>query len=592
MPSISRRDYLNSGGVGDVFRDPRRPDWCVKRFHRPVTGDSAANLLRLSSVFASLRPSSVDFVRARFSWPIELFGAPDRLVGFAMPLAPQAAFFKLRVAGKETNQLLQAKFLMDQNYWRSAAVQSSQPALTQDMRLLLCIDALESIRTLSTEGMAYGDISGNNICVNLDTHPTVFFLDADSIEFDDSAQSLGVATVDWNSPITNDRLRRSRSLIALFAWRLLTEVPTNYPTDPLQKPARISERAATAIARCYQSGEDADLSESIASIRLCLSSDVRRDVIEQSLKSGFARRVLTNLESPRDAWESAISASATNHLQLEDRIESATATRRRLLIQSHLNSPQTFLLDLRPGAYRLDAPRSEDELLELALEARFTEIANFFSSGDLAILDASTITARCVGHALSVTGSVALSTEVKIGEALVRWDWPKSKYVNFAEVTAQGSVGTPVVQRIRRGQETSASYLIKLAAGGPLAISVRLGAASSNGRLITNETPTELTIQVPAPPPPVGGSRVTSHNSLSTTPVFDIDAADLLSEATAADTKRKKRRKRIILGCALFSLICGTVIGVVIATASHQSEFDALCRKPHQFVPTRPLLAC
>lgn len=594
LPSLNRRDFINSGGVGDVFLDPQRPGWCIKKFHRPLVGDEAHNLVRLSSLFGSLRPSEISYLQSRFSWPVDLFGARDRIVGFAMPLAPGTAYFDLQVAGKRTRQLLQAKYLIDKNYWSSAAVQSSQPALTRDARLQLCQDVVFAINLITELGLAYGDVSGNNLCAALDHIPTVFFLDADSLEFADNPVTGSVTTVDWVSPVVDDRVRRTRSLGALLVWRLLSENPTSYPKPSGSvDPSRASPLLLNAISDCYEQGDVVDLRLIGKLLSDALTSTARHEVVQRALDSKFARPILQIIERPHDAWEAAILDAASRHVDAEHRIEESSTTRQRLMIQKYLATPSAFVLDLSPSVHRLAPPRSEEELHALALEARFLEIARFFVKGDLLDLEDSSTAARSVGHALADTGDIPTTAVTSPGAVTLRWSWPTTDFVNCAEVSARGISGQATSHRLKRGAGRETQYSIKLPTGGTVSSSVKFGCISPTGVFVPSSAEQHLLIDIP---PELQRSRSSlggaSRNALASVPVFQINPGDLVDDGAAIlALKRSKRRRLALLGGVAALLLSGLVVIGVIRDSERQPLVD-ICLVKRRLTPPQPLISC
>ena len=93
FPRVSRGDFVNSGGMGSVYADPRNNDLYLKQFNTPLKGEQAEMLLRLIEVQRWARPSEKEILLTRFSWPTEGFGTPDNIIGYSMPKAPRDAYF-------------------------------------------------------------------------------------------------------------------------------------------------------------------------------------------------------------------------------------------------------------------------------------------------------------------------------------------------------------------------------------------------------------------------------------------------------------------------------------------------------------------
>jgi hypothetical protein len=508
-----------------------------------------------------------------------------------MPLAPDTAFFDLQVAGKRTRQLLQTKYLMDKSYWASAAVQSTQPTLTRDSRLQLCVDVVTAISLITRLGLAYGDVSGNNLCAALEPLPTVFFLDADSIEFVDNPMPSGMTTVDWISPVADDRVSRTRSLGALLVWRLLCENPTSYPDASVSAQSLpVNGSLTKAISDCYRSGAELDFELVGRLLREALTPAARRDLLQRAIKSQFARSVIEVVDVPRDSWEVAVLDAASRHVDAERRIEASSPTRQRLMIQKYLGTPGAYVLDLSPNVHRVAPPRSEDELHALALEARFFEIARFFVSGDLLDLDKTGTAIRSIGHALADTSTINITATTQPGTATLRWKWPQSDFVNCAEIAAHGIAGHVSSQRLKRSGQAEMQYSVNLPAGGTVTSFVKFGCMSPTGSFVASSVGADLVIDIPPEVRKVAGNS--NRAGLSSHVVLQVDPKDLFDDSAAYLALRRRKKRRLILAGGLVALALASLLAVRILRDSDGPAPSDACLTLRRIAPTSNLISC
>ena len=483
---------------------------------------------------------------------------------------------------------------MDLYYWQSPAVQSVKPAVSPDDRLRISIDFSRAVSLLSSIGLSYGDVSGNNICIALGENPRVFFLDADSIEFPSNSPEQKLTTIDWISPIENDRVQRTRSLAALFVWRLLSEAQTTYPAlATTSNGPLIDAPLVSQIFECYQSGSPESLDAMTEGLRRRVTTRGRRIAVEDALSTGFARNVVDLVGDASDPWESATLARAKTYLDFEGRLELCRPSRRRLYIHSYLSTPQEFQLDLPPATYKTNPPRSEQELFDLAVEARFAEIARFFAKGELESLSDSSVAIRSVGHALADASGSSLEASTAPGVATILWKWPESEFVNCAELSASTFNGKASTTRLARNMEVATIYSIALDQGGSLSTSIRFGCLSPSGTFVRSSIEAHLDVEIP----PARRSRraivgLQGQSSQPMTPIFEIAVENQLADSEEAKRRQKRKRVRIALIAAVIPLIAG--VPLTLRWFQNPPAIAPLedCRILHPEGPSDQLLSC
>ena len=256
LPRYDKSQRIGRGGFASVYPDPSDPQRCIKVFKQPIQGRQADQVQRLTSVDQWARPSDREFLTTRCAWPLGWYTSGSGITGTAMPLAPESCWFEFRRQGIARRQLMQMKFLTDARWWQSRFVQSAKPDVTPVQRHELAIECVTTIETLHRNGLAFGDISSNNICANLGNAPSVFFLDADSIGLPLEIADANIQSPGWEVPNDLDATHQDRQRMALLIWRLFTETPSGYPTSDETKPLLHAPAFDSRVLfRVFQTGE-------------------------------------------------------------------------------------------------------------------------------------------------------------------------------------------------------------------------------------------------------------------------------------------------------------------------------------------------
>jgi len=539
LPALPKTHYLNKGGFGEVFRDPRENGLCIKRFKNPLRGADAGRLARLIDAAATCMPSDRDLLLSRLSWPVEAYGDSASIHGYSMPEAPPEAWFTLVSAKRETVQLLQLKYLIWADYWKAAAISSPAPAVSVADRLAIAIDFHDVLARLHSLGLVYGDISANNVCVRRSSPMRVFLLDADSVMTPAERAADHQQSPEWDVPGGLDSVAEERARFALFVWRLLREELNERPDAQrfAAVDARVSDGFGALVAELYSSGELDAFERTAAQLRLALPSVMRDRMFEDDLARGFARRLVRWPVAVLSTHQRELRDRAVAHLRLEALIRSSSGFERRLQLRT-ASVQHEFVLDLEPGVESAPPPRSIEELEQLIYDAQFTVIAGHLASVGLGPLESHSWVDRAARHALSAGISITPEVNSDLQRTTIRWDWPAHTWVNAAEleVTVDGRAVREVV--VRDSNDRSALRELRSAPGTSGRVRVTPCVRSPHGLVVPGGTPAERTYLTPAPPKP---PRPRAGTGTAPAAVQIIDPA---AEARALEAARRARVKR------------------------------------------------
>ncbi len=567
------------GGVGSVYEDPRDANMCIKKFFKPLTGEEAQRLLRLVEVPNWSRPSDRSILLSRFSWPIDTFGTPDQILGFSMQKAPRDAYFPLTVLRKTHNQLLTLSYLMDDNYWKGAAIESAKPSLDDQDRLEMAIDLLDALETIHRIGLVYGDISSNNICGRIGEPKSVFLLDADSIVIPEVRAKNMVRTPGWDVPKGLDPFSEDRSLISLLIWRFLLEEPSSIPDT--NRIHLLKNRSvyyyADLLINGYKQGDEKDLVELAARLRLARDNDRDAKALRRAVDTKFARFVVHEAAEARTDDERKLVADAHAHIAYEKSIETASPTRQRLLINRATHHAGEFQLDLSPSLTSSAPPTTVSELHQMISDARQSELAIHLATSGLGALEGDRWLDRAMKHALIEAGQVEVSSRVEVEKAVINWTWPPAAYVNHAELTIHLDSGKSLSKIIARDKKTEQTErTLQLPGGGPIAIELRLGVKSPNDSSFLGTNMITHDLVVPSPPKPVmQRPSLGVGNSVGPT-IIDLEEQERL-RVLADKARRRQTKHRVLVAAAIIALIGGSV--TAWALTRYEAIAEQNCRQ-------------
>ena len=573
-------ESIGSGGFGEVFLDPTDDAHCIKKFTRPVKGPTVARLMRIVELPTRLRPSDRAFLTSRFAWPVELFGNEKKLVGHRMPLAPEEAVFDLIAAQRATRQLLQAMYVLDASYWDRAAIQSSQPYLSTDGRLLVMHDLLRALGLLHHNGFAYVDLSAKNVCIANGELPRVFLLDTDSVVPTDAVGEPDVRTADWEVDETPDLVQRDWVKAAMFAWRLLLQerLPRPDRSAVVDFDLRTGVALGEAIVWLHERADGAAAEELGAAIRAQLSVPTQDELIEAVQQEGFARDVVALRDLPR--MPVALLAAAVEQVTLETRIETSTGLQRRLLTRGlrHQGDRQ-FRLDVLGGVQGSTAPRSAAELERLVLEARFEEVLDHFVDGGLADFSSHPWRERAVQHALVLEPEPVLDVTESEGVVSARFSWPESPLVDVARLRIWAGRDLMDERAIDRQARHPSVRIRGIGAGLPQGTAVGLqltfGVRSDDGTTVL--CPAATTVSVRAPVRPVRQqTRVVRSVRETAAGVAGRERESLVDVARpdpdAPARRRKQRLRRLAAG---MTVVVVAAVSLLFLRDDPQAILDA-----------------
>lgn len=565
FPPISRGDFVNSGGLGSIYADPRDSDLYLKQFNTPLRGEQAEMLLRLIEVQRWARPSEKEILLTRFAWPIEGFGTPDNIIGFSMPKAPRDAYFILTAAGRTKEVPLQLKFLMDSRYFSGKAISSAKPDVSEQDRLEITIELIDAIQVIHHHGLVYGDVSSNNMCCRLGDTPSVFLFDADSIVTPDIRAKNPVRTPGWPVPNNLGPIEADRSLISLFVWRFMLEDPNALPNIADVPRFHLSEakQFADTLISCYQTGTESDFVELSHGLRLVRDDSRDSRAISRAANSHYARNVIRETIEATTELDKNIVAKAHSQIVFERLIENATGTRQRVLISRSVHRSDGFKLDLSPTITASAPPTTSIELHEMILDARETELAMHLANGDLKNDESDTWLPRAIEHAMIEAGFPTLSSRNSIESSVIHWTWPAAPYVNYAELRIKLRSGRVLVEKIDRDpRKPDSERSLQLKGGGDIEIDLVMAvkSPSQNVYLAADKLCEVLTV---LPPPK---QSIISQTLISTDDdavIIDLEEQQKLRDLAAAKA-RHARRNKVLAAAASIAAIAGVALGYTL----------------------------
>jgi hypothetical protein len=489
---------VGSGGFGEVYRHPSRIPFLVKVFKEPLNGSDAAAIFDLKSILDQARPSEHDFLVNRIAWPSEIYGDEEKVEGYSMAEAPASAYFNLRTAGKEERRLLQSKYLIDRNFFRSASITSLPPQFSDTNRLEAGLDLYRVLCFLHERDLAYGDISSNNICLQLDRHARVFLLDADSIRRVDDIDSPIQESPDWIVRSDLSRVEVDRARFAIFVWRMLSQDPNFYPMEV--DIEFVDRRAGYPLGRTlldlFETGS-AELFDNVGvQLQEALGPWHLGGLAEFDLLEKYARRVLFWRSDLLPPEQRDLQRRAGQFCAAEDRAALVDGLERRILLRQ-LRASDEFQVDLDLTEKSAPRPSSSQELEQLALAARFNDIASHLGISGLGDLERHRWTARATRHALLTETTILPTVTKNLDRVVIKWTWPEERWVNAAQLDVKVGRETdvavidrppdssPVVREIATPPSTQVQILLFPAVRSP------------EGLLVTSPAPARASFTSP-----------------------------------------------------------------------------------------------
>ncbi len=547
LPPFNRSDRVGSGGFSEIFKDPDHPERLIKVFKFPLIGADAERFHRLVDIRDWVRPSDTATLTSRFAWPIEWWGDNTGVTGFSMTEAPPGCWFMVTVAGRTIRTLLQLKYLENAAWWQRRAVSSEPPDLPPDNRRELAIDWIDTIETLHNNGLAYGDISSNNICANLSERPTVYLFDVDSIGLPVEVEAGQVRTVDWNAPEGLDAVHRDRSLAALLVWRLFTETRLSYPKQSEQHllDAVGSTSIAGSLELAYLNGDADALSEVSDSLRRLRSDEIASVALARAEQTRYARFIKREASHGPTGRFATAEQDARTQLEFEQTVDEATSAERNRLVARAAFSHPGYELDVRPDTGAYHRPTSVGQLRDLIYDAEFERLAANLASQGLGDLETDPWLPRAIQHALVMGSNPEIEIVESDGSATISWQWPESSFVNAAviDVTAvRHHLSREVV--VRHAGERNGVAVVESQTPLEGKVVLRFAVKSRSGRVFagSEQSVSDFTITSPALIVQRLASAVRSAGSAQV-PTTSVRVQDPVQ--VAADQERRRLATRL-----------------------------------------------
>ena len=575
LPPLNWLTQIGKGRFGTIHTNKKNGKECIKKFFTPIRSpEDQSRLYHLVDVEDWSRPSDLEVFRTHFAWPSKLYGNAQEITGFSMPLAPEGCWFELTVAGETEPGLLLSSYFMNPRFWESPAVQSEPPELSNAKRNELAINVSDTVQTLHRNSLLFGDISSNNVCVNMTSSPTAFFFDADSIGSPAEFESTLVGTPDWEVPKELTTVsERDVSLTTLLIWRLLCEEPLSYPpVSPVTGSyENISEETANLLADVYRTGRRDGLESISKFLRRNRNAEERLEAVNTAETTRFARVVLRELEpSWGDYRIESLLKKAQRQVDLEESIDRAKRHQRLTEAQIENYSSGDFDLDVKPESAFVLLLEGQAELREMILDAEFSLIAETLSSSGLsADLEEDSWLPRAIEHALVLTENLNPKFSFPDpGKVVIDWVWPDTSFVNgaYIEITTRNSqeVETIEVQR-SPGLDMGSVELHPPLSYEKIEVEANFFTAvkSKSGKYFpsSRDQSTNLPFSIPPVPRPPNMVPSTIFEEGAVTVLDPIQQAILIAEER--ERLRQQRKSRLIKRF-LISVVVVTVIAAGI----------------------------
>lgn len=569
LPVLDPDEKIGGGSYGDVFPDPNEPGRCIKRFRDPLDADASRQLIRLVDVLRWARPSDAETLTTRFAWPLEVFGDPDSLVGFSMPRLPDTARFEL-VSVRASTKDLQVKYLMDASFWQRPATRSRPPYVSSGDRLEIILDLAQALQVLHDNALCYGDISANNIAIDLVTPPRVFLFDADSILTVSERGRRPLVSPGWDSPHGLDPIEIDRSRFALFVVRIFSEELNATPASV--NPRSLSEQVARLLPlldELYTHGTADSFDEAREALRSLRSPDAARSAFDNAVQSEFARRVLAERIHATERSDQKLVELAENQIFYETAYTGMSGQGRRRGLQRDKLQRSGFKLDVPPSAVPAHAPRTEADLKNLIHLAMFEDIAHHHANNDLGPLTHHGWTGRAIEHAHVEIEPPELQIKTEPGSLTARAWWPPNPLVNIMRlrITGPGIDHTSDLARGQAGHQLERE--LKLPNGGDVTVTLHAGCSAAGNSVIWTPEPIQVTHTVhPIPQPPPDHPRATDSGFASMSEIINPAATreqaiiERLEHEIQQREQRAARRQRVATWIiALTSITLAGVLG-------------------------------
>lgn len=559
LPRLGER--IGSGGFGDVYIDPQDSTRCIKKFKDPQVGPAAQRLIDLVVLGQSVRPSDALLLRTRFGWPLEVFGNQQKIVGYRMPRVPDSGVFELTAGGRTTEQLLQAMYVMDPDYWKGKAIQSAAPVLLADDRLLVARDLLRTLLMLHRLGFAFADLSSKNAVIRLSEPAGIFLLDVDSVVRLEDRTTPAIDSPGWFVPRNLEPGQRDWMKAALFVWRLLLEDKAAQPeeTQVGHFDRRVGKELGAIVLGLFLDRDDAAGRALLTALDGGLSPLGLDQLVDAAVASRFAREVLELRGLPALERFPGLVEAAESQVEVEERVESATGLRLRLLLRGLRATKSPFDLDVARMLGQPVVPTSIDQFEDLVLKARFDDLVEQFHAGALGAFDGHPWLDRAVAHALTVEPVAELRSATSAGGHDVSFRWASSPLIDRALIRVfEGSRRTDEhllrrepgrstirIQNLGRGRRPGAKVTLQVVFGV---------SAGDSDRIVYCPADATLRMEVPDDLSPVARTPRLPRRVVRPIDESIIDVAVVDPEAL----RRRLRRRLVAVAAVTMAAVIGS----------------------------------
>lgn len=604
LPLLDPSSVFGRGGFGELFPDPRDQTRCIKVLKTPLTGSAADAIIRLVNVLKWARPSDVLTMTTRFAWPVEVFGTTDSVVGFTMPRSPASTRFTLTAGRTTREQDLQAKFLMDDAYWRSRAVSSPKPDFSTGDRIEMFLDLAYSVMVLHQNGLTYGDISSNNIAIRAESTPGIFLFDADSIISSSDRATQPLVSPGWGVGEQLDPIQIDRARMALFGMRLFVEVPSaSTSADSLQRIESVLGGAAgQAFKSAIETGGEQEFDTLLGAVRARRDTRRGREAFDAAVESRFARWVIRESDHATHLPDRRLVDEAVHQLQVEQAIASLGGNKARLRVARTKLARSNFELDIPPMISLPNPPTTDEALKELVYEAMFEEVANHLVSEGLGTLEHHSWTSRAVRRALIEGESPQVQVTTGTGTASVRIWWPIDQFVNVAKLTISFPGGDSESELHRGDADSQMTREVTLPSGGSVSVQVRAGSISPSGVTVWSDRTIDREVEVPPIPRPKVATK--SPQSIDPSPVasvatvYDPEAERqrillerLQREREEAEARSARRRRAVLIAICVIGLALPAGLlswKFILQSPNSLDGVAGYVNRPHDHIPDLP----
>jgi hypothetical protein len=366
---------IASGNMGELWVDPTNPDVLIKRFRTPQNRHESELLVDLNNLLYKIRPSAKETLKQNFAWPLDLFGNSSSITAIKIPLAPKSFYRDIKMLGDTDNKLMTLQYLVDKDWWTSAAVESREPKLTIEDRIEFSHHMLTTLLILWESGGVYGDFSFMNLIWSTEPTPRIMFLDADTATADNTYDRQ-LHSPGWREHLLPglNPLQKDFRLSSLAIWRIFSQTQRGYPDD--QNLTNALNQVESEVRLAIQDLWSNMTIESAKNLHLILHK-YRDDryiklLFENAIKDGFAKHAIQQMPHSPTKFEKDQISKVANWIEIELQFETKRGRNQARFGRIHGNNPE-FVLDVTNAPAPVDFTKPES-------------VINAFRDGDFALI--------------------------------------------------------------------------------------------------------------------------------------------------------------------------------------------------------------